>query len=124
MKVDEIKDLSVVELQKRLADEEESLANLRFQLATSQLESPIKVRTVRTGVTWTDFAIFHPDATRAQAPPNNVTLITAAQAHAGSCVYSMRSSTQAAAAPNIAATARIVAIANHTIVLKILPISY
>jgi large subunit ribosomal protein L29 len=50
MKVDEIKDLSVVELQKRLADEEESLANLRFQLATSQLESPIKVRTVRRDI--------------------------------------------------------------------------
>jgi large subunit ribosomal protein L29 len=48
--VDEIKDLSVVELQKRLADEEESLANLRFQLATSQLESPIKVRTVRRDI--------------------------------------------------------------------------
>ncbi len=28
------------------ADEEENLANLRFQLATSQLESPIKVRLV------------------------------------------------------------------------------
>jgi len=43
----DLKDLSVEELQKRLTEEEESLANLRFQLATSQLESPIKVRTVR-----------------------------------------------------------------------------
>ncbi len=50
MKMDEIKQLSVVELKKRLADEEENLANLRFQLATSQLESPIKVRTVRRDI--------------------------------------------------------------------------
>ena len=45
-----IKQLSVEELKKRLTDEEDSLANLRFQLATSQLESPIKVRTVRRDI--------------------------------------------------------------------------
>jgi large subunit ribosomal protein L29 len=50
MKIDEIKQLSVEELKKRLTDEEENLANLRFQLATSQLESPIKVRTVRRDI--------------------------------------------------------------------------
>ncbi len=50
MKITEIRDLSVDELKKRLTDEEESLANLRFQLATSQLESPIKVRTVRRDI--------------------------------------------------------------------------
>ena len=50
MKMDEIKQLSVEELKKRLTDEEENLANLRFQLATSQLESPIKVRTVRRDI--------------------------------------------------------------------------
>ena len=37
-------------LRQRLSDEQESLANLRFQLATSQLESPIKVRTVRRDI--------------------------------------------------------------------------
>jgi large subunit ribosomal protein L29 len=47
MKAVELRQLSVDELKKRLADEQESLANLRFQLATSQLESPIMVRTVR-----------------------------------------------------------------------------
>jgi len=46
----EIKDLSVEELRRRLSDEEENLANLRFQLATSQLESPIKVRLVRRDI--------------------------------------------------------------------------
>ncbi len=50
MKMDEIKQLSMQELKKRLSDEEDNLANLRFQLATSQLESPIKVRTVRRDI--------------------------------------------------------------------------
>jgi large subunit ribosomal protein L29 len=50
MKMTDIRDLSLVELEKRLSDEEENLANLRFQLATSQLESPIKVRTVRRDI--------------------------------------------------------------------------
>lgn len=47
MKAHELQELPVDELKKRLADEEVSLSNLRFQLATSQLESPIKVRSVR-----------------------------------------------------------------------------
>ncbi|HTY58632.1 MAG TPA: 50S ribosomal protein L29 [Bacteroidota bacterium] len=50
MKASEIRELSIDELRKRLADEEESLGNLRFQLATSQLESPIKVRSVRRDI--------------------------------------------------------------------------
>ncbi len=50
IKMSEIKDLSVMELKRRLTDEEENLANLRFQLSTSQLESPIKVRTVRRDI--------------------------------------------------------------------------
>jgi large subunit ribosomal protein L29 len=50
MKAVELRALSLVELKKRLADEQESLANLRFQLATSQLESPVKVRLVRRDI--------------------------------------------------------------------------
>lgn len=50
MKAHELNELSVQELRQRLSDEQESLANLRFQLATSQLESPIKVRTVRRDI--------------------------------------------------------------------------
>jgi large subunit ribosomal protein L29 len=50
MKASELQELPVEELKKRLADEEESLANLRFQLATSQLESPVKVRLVRRDI--------------------------------------------------------------------------
>jgi large subunit ribosomal protein L29 len=50
MKVLELKDLSIEELKRRLSDEQENLANLRFQLATSQLESPIRVRLVRKDI--------------------------------------------------------------------------
>jgi large subunit ribosomal protein L29 len=50
MKAADFKDLSLEELRKRLVDEQENLGNLRFQLATSQLESPIKVRTVRRDI--------------------------------------------------------------------------
>lgn len=50
MKSVDLRQLSLEELKKRLADERESLANLRFQLATSQLESPIKVRTTRRDI--------------------------------------------------------------------------
>lgn len=47
MKIFEIRELPEQELRKRVSEEEENLAHLRFQKATSQLESPIKVRTVR-----------------------------------------------------------------------------
>jgi large subunit ribosomal protein L29 len=50
MKAVELRTMPIEELKKRLAEEEESLANLRFQLSTSQLESPIKVRTVRRDI--------------------------------------------------------------------------
>jgi large subunit ribosomal protein L29 len=50
MKTSEIKNLSLIELKKRLQEEEESLANLRFLHATSQLESPVKLRTVRRDI--------------------------------------------------------------------------
>jgi large subunit ribosomal protein L29 len=50
MKAVELRELSVEELRKRLVDEEENLANLHFQLSTSQLDSPIKVRTVRRDI--------------------------------------------------------------------------
>jgi large subunit ribosomal protein L29 len=50
MKAVDLQQLSLQELKKRLADEREALANLRFQLATSQLESPIKVRSTRRDI--------------------------------------------------------------------------
>lgn len=50
MKVFELRELPEEELRKRIRDEEENLIHLKFQKATSQLESPIKIRTVRRDV--------------------------------------------------------------------------
>ena len=50
MKMFEIKELSDEELKKRVKDEEENLSHLRFRHATTQLESPAKLRTVRRDI--------------------------------------------------------------------------
>lgn len=50
MKAREIQDLQVSELEKRIREEEENLVHLKFQKATSQLESPIKIRLVRRDI--------------------------------------------------------------------------
>jgi large subunit ribosomal protein L29 len=47
MKTRDIRLLAVPELEKRIREEEENLVHLKFQKATSQLESPIKIRSVR-----------------------------------------------------------------------------
>jgi large subunit ribosomal protein L29 len=55
MKASDLRELSVNELKNRLNEESENLANLRFQLSTSQLESPAKVRHARRDIAriWT-----------------------------------------------------------------------
>ncbi|MBI1804910.1 MAG: 50S ribosomal protein L29 [Ignavibacteriae bacterium] len=50
MKIFEIRELPEEELAKRIRDEEENLVNLKFQKATSQLESPIRIRLVRRDI--------------------------------------------------------------------------
>jgi large subunit ribosomal protein L29 len=50
MKIFEIRELPEQELRKRVKDEEENLAHLKFQKSTSQLESPIKIRLVRRDI--------------------------------------------------------------------------
>ncbi len=50
MKIFEIRDIPDQELEKRIKDEEENLIHLKFQKATSQLESPIKIRLVRRDI--------------------------------------------------------------------------
>lgn len=47
MKAFELRELSDAELQKRIVEEEENLANIRFQRVISQLENPMKLRSVR-----------------------------------------------------------------------------
>ncbi len=47
MKTFQIRELPEVEIRKRILEEEENLAHLKFQKATSQLESPMKIRISR-----------------------------------------------------------------------------
>ncbi len=70
--ISEIRGLSVQELKRRLADEGESLANLRFQLSTSQLESPIMVRTVRRNIARIKTLIRQKEASVATPPKAEV----------------------------------------------------
>jgi large subunit ribosomal protein L29 len=46
-KVREIRDLGEVELMERLESLKEELFNLRFQLATGQLDNPMRIKHVR-----------------------------------------------------------------------------
>jgi large subunit ribosomal protein L29 len=46
-KVREIRDLGEVELMEKLESLKEELFNLRFQLATGQLDNPMRIKTVR-----------------------------------------------------------------------------
>ena len=50
MKIFDIREIPIQELEKRMKDEEENLVHLKFQKATSQLESPIRVRQVRRDI--------------------------------------------------------------------------
>ncbi|HHX01094.1 MAG TPA: 50S ribosomal protein L29 [Firmicutes bacterium] len=50
MKAKELRNLSSEELDKKLAELKEELFNLRFQLATGQLENPMRVRAVRKDI--------------------------------------------------------------------------
>ncbi len=47
MKVNEIRDLTAAELDQKLNGLKEELFNLRFQLATGQLENPMRIKDVK-----------------------------------------------------------------------------
>jgi len=47
MKVKDIRDMSTGELNQKLASLKEELFNLRFQLATGQLENPMRIKEVK-----------------------------------------------------------------------------
>ena len=47
MKVNEIRHLSTAELNEKIVSLREELFNLRFQLATGQLENPMRIREVK-----------------------------------------------------------------------------
>ena len=50
MKTDDIRELTHIELDQRLAELKGELFNLRFQLATGQLENPLRIRGVRKDI--------------------------------------------------------------------------
>jgi large subunit ribosomal protein L29 len=47
MKVNDVRDMSVGELNQKLASLKEELFNLRFQLATGQLENPMRIKEIK-----------------------------------------------------------------------------
>ena len=47
MKVNDIRNLSAAELNTKVSELKEELVNLRFQLATGQLENPMRIREVK-----------------------------------------------------------------------------
>lgn len=50
MKAKELRDMTVMELGTRLGELKGELFNLRFQLATGQLDNPVKLRYVRKDI--------------------------------------------------------------------------
>jgi large subunit ribosomal protein L29 len=50
MKANNIRDLSTVEIQTKVNDLKDELFNLRFQLATGQLDNPMRIREVRKDI--------------------------------------------------------------------------
>lgn len=50
MKAKDLREMTVDELEKQLVSLKEELFNLRFQLATGQLDNPMRVRDVRKSI--------------------------------------------------------------------------
>ncbi|RYL89892.1 50S ribosomal protein L29 [Sporolactobacillus sp. THM7-4] len=50
MKADEIRNLTTAEVEQNVKSLKEELFNLRFQLATGQLENPARIREVRKSI--------------------------------------------------------------------------
>lgn len=50
MKADKIRELTDEELVRKVSDYKEELFNLRFQIATGQLDNPMRIRDVRKNI--------------------------------------------------------------------------
>lgn len=50
MKANEIRDLTTEEIMRKVDDLKQELFNLRFQLATGQLDNPMRIRQVRKDI--------------------------------------------------------------------------
>ena len=68
MKAHEIRQMSSDELQKRIAEEQENLSNLRFQKVMGQLENPMKISHIRKDIARMH-TILHERALKTTAAP-------------------------------------------------------
>ena len=59
MKVNEIRNLSTAELNEKIVSLREELFNLRFQLATGQLDNPMRIREVRKTIARIKLSLIH-----------------------------------------------------------------
>lgn len=50
MRVKEVRDLTDAEITKKLGDSKDELFKLRFQLATGQLDNPMKIKEVKKNI--------------------------------------------------------------------------
>lgn len=50
MKAKEIRDMNAAEMEQKIAGLKEELFNLRFQIATGQLENPMRIREVKKAI--------------------------------------------------------------------------
>lgn len=50
MKAKEIRDMNPAEMEQKIAGLKEELFNLRFQIATGQLENPMRIREVKKAI--------------------------------------------------------------------------
>ncbi len=50
MKANKVRELTDEELQRKVSNYKEELFNLRFQLATGQLDNPVRIRDVRKNI--------------------------------------------------------------------------
>ena len=50
MKAKEIRDMNAAEMNQKIAGLKEELFNLRFQIATGQLENPMRIREVKKAI--------------------------------------------------------------------------
>jgi large subunit ribosomal protein L29 len=50
MKANEVREMTAAELQNKLTGLKEELFNLRFQVATGQLDNPMRIRDVRKNI--------------------------------------------------------------------------
>lgn len=57
MKMSELKDLTLVELQAKSRDLRQEMFNLRLQQASSQLENPVRLRVLRRDIARIETAI-------------------------------------------------------------------